>query len=163
MKKSDRQVLRVYTDEKTGANVQVLKAEATTKDKATGKRIVVWSGEYHEPVTLNDGIKLDGRDEVTKVWKSERYTNALDAERNALKESRSALTKLLIAAITAGDAVKIVELSVKLGIDLTKGLKSAASQLVAAEQEEDETDESDDSDDADEVRIAVDPTIKVKE
>ena len=144
-------MIREYTDEKTGAKVAVYKAEATTKDKVTGKRVVVATGEYHEPVTLQDGIKLDGRDEVTKVWKSERYTNFLDSLRNATKDSKTTLTKQLLAAIATGDVMQIVALSQKLGIDLTKGLKSAASQLTAidepATENETEDETSDDAND----------------
>lgn len=151
MKKSERVMIREYTDEKTGAKVAVYKAEATTKDKVTGKRVVVATGEYHEPVTLQDGIKLDGRDEVTKVWKSERYTNFLDSLRNATKDSKTTLTKQLLAAIATGDVMQIVALSQKLGIDLTKGLKSAASQLTAidepATENETEDETSDDAND----------------
>jgi hypothetical protein len=152
MKKADRKPIRTETTAK-GATMNIYMVAATTKDKASGKRIPVWSGEYAEPATLNDGIKEDGRDEVTKVWKSERFTNFLDLQRNATKESRSALVKALILAISQGDALKIVELSQKLGIDLTKGLKSAAKTLIDAEvakeaETEDETEvETDETDD----------------
>lgn len=146
-KKSDRKVIRTYVSDK-GATMNVYLVEATTKDKATNKRVVVWSGEYAEPATLNDGIKEDGRDEVCKVWKSERFTNFLDVQRNATKESRSAMIKQLLTAMVAGDAVKTVELSQKLGIDLKKGLTKILADLqVATTQPEPEDDSDDESDD----------------
>ncbi|MFA5132883.1 MAG: hypothetical protein WC444_06180 [Candidatus Paceibacterota bacterium] len=127
--------------------MNVYLVEATTKDKATGKRMVVWSGEYAEPATLNDGIKVDGRDEVTKVWKSERFTNFLDTQRNATKESRSAMIKQLLAAMVAGDAIKVVELSTKLGIDLKKGLTKILADLQVEPTTEPEPEPEDDTDD----------------
>ena len=114
--KKDATVIRNYADEKTGAKVNVYLAEATTgrgKDKK-----VLWSGEYHEPMDLEDGIAMDGEDTVIKTWKSERYTNFLDAKRR--EATTNSIPKELLGKVRevwkSGDATKINALASLLGL-----------------------------------------------
>ena len=129
-------------ENKGGVNYAVYQATPTYKDKTTKQTVKLTPFEYWEPITLKDGIEADGEKEVTKVWKAERYTNALDTERRAQtgEPSKTALLKGIIEALTRGDADKAVELATAAGIDLKKGLQAAIAQA-NGDDEDDETEE----------------------
>ena len=127
-------------ENKGGVNYAVYQATPTSKDKATQTTVKLTPFEYWEPVTLEDGIEADGEKEVIKVWKAERYTNALDTERRAQtgEPSKTALLKGVMDALARGDANKAVELAKAAGLDLAKGLAALRAQ---GDDEDDETEE----------------------
>lgn len=137
--KKDAKVIREYQDEKSGANMVVYWAQATSLDKASGKRVVVKEGEYHEPKTLEDGLLFDGEESVEKTWKSERFTNTLDDWRRSTGETKNALQKQLITAMFEGDKAKCLEIADKLGLDLKQGLKKIVAQLLEETKEDDKS------------------------
>lgn len=112
--KKGAEIIRTYVDEKTGAKVNVY--HATAKNS---KGVVLWSGEYHEPVTVEDGIKFDGREKVTTTWHTERYTNTLDANRRAATSNAlpPAVKAKIKALWLAKDTAKLEQLATLLDID----------------------------------------------
>ena len=139
-KKSEEKIVRSYVDDKTGAKMEVVMKESTTTIKnadGTKTKKVVWSGEYHRPIDLENGMLHDGEDKVTALYQVERLTNFLDEKRRAQGEGKRAKMTQLLIALEAGD----IETTVALMKDL--GLQGAnlKALLASKDETEDETEE----------------------
>ena len=134
-RESKRVVKREVIDEKTNAVLCVYDVKATTIDKATKEKKIVWEGEYSVPKSLEDAMEYDGEEKVYGWYFDERLTNFLDSKRRVAGDGKKAKLAKLLEFLEKGEIEEVVKLMKELGLK-TANLKALKTIMDATEDDE---------------------------